>query len=481
MIDDVSASAPEALADVSTGSPDAVDSLTAFFMAQEESGQVDNPDTATASDEPVAAPEPATDDTKPDEPEADAEKPAEDAKEEAEAEPAEATTEDEAGDAADFDALTRKEGDEYLDTAEAIKAKYPRNTSKDVIEEMARYGAEAKRGHEVIEAIGGPEFIPGMTAIAKALQTGSPRDLFSGIIQTASAEELVKVLVDANHIALVQAEAMADNPETAEFGKALTAMIDGTLQERFGPNMSVAKMSKLALYDKAGWFDKIEEWAVAGYISHDDLESLIEVTNDPKLLEAQEKIKELEGQLGEKDMKATPQKPALALNEVDTAFGKLAADGIGKTLTEVVWKSSPLRDITTDTVETKEEKAFLRDRLLEDALGSFNASEQTRKLRTGYTTGKEDSAVFKRELTDAINKAVLGTREKTAVAERLLAKVYGNSRNGQLAKRNGNNQPRAEDVNTARATPTPTRDFGSEKLTRDQINKNLEESIAALG
>lgn len=483
MIEDLTVSAPDsgALADnTEAGGP--LDSLTAYFMGQsQDSGdQVDN--SQSESDDQAAADDTAADQGDDQQTPDDNADDTADATGEADAKPDSSSTADEPAEAteANFDALTPK-AIEYLDDAKALKAKFPRNSSNELLAEMAEYGAAAKKGQEVIQAIGGEEFVPGVSTIAKGLQAGNPRDVFTGIVETASAEELIKVLGDAVYIGLVQAESMAQNPETEQFGKALTSIIDGALKEKFGPTMDVATMSKLALWHQAGWFEKIEKWTSEEYIPHDELTELLEVTNDPKLLEAQNKIKELEAQLGQTNTKAKESTPDNRTLEIDKSFSKLATDEIGKTLSDIVWKTSTLRDIPADTPETKEEKAFLRNLLKDEAMAAFQSGDLNAKLLEGFRAGKQTTAVFQKEFAEAIGKAVLATRQKTVIAERMLAKLYGKSRNTQLAGKNA--QRTNQDDTDARETYTPTQttDFGGrEKLTGEQIRQNLIERIANL-
>ncbi len=474
MIDEhASSSTTDALAEDTGSNP--LGKLEAYFGGG-ETDQVDNSTTESddaAGDETKPAPDAdaeSTDDKK-DDPEKEADKSDEDKdKADGKADEEKKTDPDSDDDEAeDFDALN-KETPEYLDFG-ALKAKYPRNVSNDALQEMAKYGEAARKGAEAIDAIGGETFIPGMTTIAQALQTGNPRALFAGIAETASAE-------DALYVSLVQAPSLAQDENTAAFGTALLSIVDGALQERFGTTMNTERMAKLAAWDSAGWFEKIESWIETGYVEHDDLNTLLETTNNPALLAATNKIKELEGQLGTKDTKAK-ESTATKQAEAEKLFDKLAADEVGKTLTDIVWKNSTLRDIPSDTAETKAEKAFLRNVLTKDAVATFKESDRAKELINDYKSGKSTTAVFQKKFAEGINQAVLGVRENNAIASGLLAKIYGKSRNTQLANK-GNPPDEQTDTNAGVKEPTKTTDFGGERPTADQIKKNLADRIAAL-
>lgn len=465
MPNDFNASADTALAE-GTGPVDPLAGLTAYFEAQQagddeqDTDQIDNPtdDAAVSNDEAESEPDQSSDSGETDQ----------------EA-PASTNADQAANDDVDFQAIENPDV-EFIDDPKALKAKFPRNSSNELIAEMAEYGKAAKKGAEVIQSLGGEEFIPGVSTIATGLKAGNPRDVFTGIIQTAGAEELVKVMADAVYVGLVQADQMATQPDTAAFGQALTQVVNAALQERFGPQMTTERMGKLALWDQAGWFEKIEQWIADEYVDRDDLTNLIESTNNPDLLKAQQRIKELEAQVGQKEPKDGPTAQRQA--EVENTFSKWAAEQIESILTNQVWKNSTLRELPTDSAELKQEKAFLRGQLSQLAVNAFNSSADRQKLLDGYRTGKNSSAVYKTEFVTALNQAILATKEPTATATRLLAKVYGKSRNSQLA-----NNRRLHEVPTGSDQPTDTQDFGDEAdrgITRDSIVKSLEQRIAAL-
>lgn len=92
---------------------------------------------------------------------------------------------------------------------------------------------------DVFTTIPNDDFALGMTQTVKALRGGTPRDMFTGIIQAASGEALVEVLGDAIYIGIVLSKGLAEKRATRDFGEAIIKITDAALRERFGPNVSL--------------------------------------------------------------------------------------------------------------------------------------------------------------------------------------------------------------------------------------------------
>jgi hypothetical protein len=208
------------------------------------------------------------------------------------------------------------------------------------------------------------------------------------------------------------------------------------------------------------------------------LKSYLAATNDPKLREATAENarlrKELDARSARERDNAEQQQ-----REFDTAFSKSVAEQIGTGLTSKVWVNSPLSDHEKDSPEMKAEKSFLRERLLEEAVAAFDKSERKNALVTSYRQGKSGTASFKTDLTNAVTDAILGIKVQTAIAEGMLAKLYGKGRNAKLAtkKAASTSQP----GNLTPTQPTPPADPAGNKKTGDQIQSEMAERIAALG
>lgn len=442
--------------------------LGAFFAAQEQT-QVENSETVaeTTAAEEAPADETVSPDDKPAEtPETtEAEPPAG----EPEAETADEPIEGEA----DFKAIEGGESREYLTDIDAFKAKYPRNVATEVVEEFVEISRIAQKGEELEKAIGGEHFREPVVKIATALQTGDPAGIYTGIVEAANSETMLKVLGEAVYLSFVKGPEWADNPETEEFGKSLSMIADAAVQERYGSDITADKLGKLVEWDRLGWFDKIEEWTENKDIPYDEVNQLLEASNDPKYAELLKEKAELKRQL---EAKATQDESAAieADSKIETSFSATVNDGIEKVLKDVIWKTSVLRDIPTDTPELKEAKALFRSELIEAAAKAFNESESKSKLLTEFKHGRAATAQYKAAFTKAVEDAVVATKQQTAIKSNLLAKVYGTKRNSQIAP------PKPTTSQPAGLTPsTPTDFVPTEAKTREDVKKNLQDYFNA--
>ncbi len=123
----------------------------------------------------------------------------------------------------------------------------------------------------------------------------------------------------------------------------------------------------------------------------------------------------------------------------------------------------------------KDEKAFLRNRLQNDAVAAFNAGPARAELLKGYRQGRSTTATYLSSLAQSFNDALLQIKEPTSVAERMVAKVYGKTRNAQLTK------PPAPKTAAPGLAPTQTKKFDKSATpkTGDDILSGLEQAIAA--
>jgi hypothetical protein len=444
-------------------SDDPLGKLTSFFSGSEQqvenSGEEGNDaaDPAAATDEPDAAKPDATADA----PEA----------------PAAAEGEASEQHQADFDSLSKKNPD-FLDE-EGLKAKFPRNSSKELIAEAARYSAVAREATDQLERIGGDAFIEPLENIVSGLREGKSQTVFQGIVEASGSDALLTVVGDALALAMLNSSQMtkSDDPYTAQFGTALGQMADKVIQSRFGESVTVEKLEQLSKLADAGWLEAIEKWGTDGIIDRDEAEKLLQASNDPKLREQLVENARLKKELEERSARER-ERSTQAEREFDTAFSKSVADEIGKALSSTVWKTSPLAEQPKDTDEQKAEKAFLRERLIQDAINAFDQSDHKGKLIAAYKQGKSSTATFRTDLTNAVASAILSTKPQTARAEGMLVKLYGKSHNAKLA------QPKSDPKQPGNLTPTqpttPADDAGNKK-TGDEILSAMEQRIAALG
>jgi len=438
--------------------------LGAFFAAQEQT-QVENSEpvvevpaaeeapadeTASQGDKPAETPETTEAEPPADEPEAGA------ADEPIEGEP-------------DFKAIEEGEVREYLTDVDAFKAKYPRNVATEVVEEFVEISKIAQRGEELERAIGGEHFREPVVKIATALQSGDPAGIFSGIVEASSSESMLKVLGDAVYLSFVKGPEWTENPETAEFGKSLSMIADAAVQERYGSDITADKLGKLVEWDRLGWFDKINEWTENQDIPYEEVNQLLQASNDPKYAELLRERTELKKQL---EAKATQDESAAveADSKIEISFSATVNDGIEKVLKDVIWKNSVLRDISTDTPDMKETKAYFRESLAADAMKAFNSGDAKGKLLSEFKQGRAATAQYKTAFTKAVEDAVVATKKQTAITSNLLAKVYGTQRNSQIAP------PKPPPTQPAGLTPSTPTDFApTEARSRDDVKKNFEE------
>lgn len=451
--------------------------LEAYYAAEANQAEVENsePVVEVPANEEAPADETASPDDKPAEtPETtEAEPPAD--------EPEAETTDDGTpieGEP-DFKAVKEGESREYLTDIDAFKAKYPRNVATEVVEEFVEISKIAQKGEELERAIGGEHFREPVIKIATSLQNGDSAGIYTGIVEAANSETMLKVLGEAVYLSFVKGPEWIDNPETEEFGKSLSMIADAAVQERYGSDITADKLGKLVEWDRLGWFDKINEWTENQDIPYEEVNQLLQASNDPKYAELLRERTELKKQL---EAKATQDESAAveADSKIETSFGATVNDGIEKVLTDVIWKNSVLRDIPTDTPELKEAKAYFRESLTADAMKAFNSGDARGKLLSEFKQGRAATAQYKTAFTKAVADAVAATEKQTTIASKLLAKVYGTKRNSQIAP------PKPPPTQPAGLTPSTPTDFApteapSREGVKDRLNAFFNSQTAANG
>lgn len=462
----------DVLADTASASTTGLDpinaALAAAFAGSETPEQVDNSSSEEAAPEAPEAEKPLA--------EAEEDKGTDKADGE---EPPAAETPEAAADAEDeddgFKALAGDEPKEYLTDPAELKAKFPRNSSNELIAQTAEYAAEAKEGHELKQALGGEHFIEPVKQIAQALQTGELGGLYDGVLAAKGSSGVLELFELTLGLGFVQAPNWSKNDQTKEFGASLAGVVDKALAARFGTGVTADKVQELARWEQLGWFEKIAEWTANNDVPYEEVEALLTATNDPKYAEILREKKELEAKL---EANAAQEQSAATAEDskIENVFGTTAEAQIEAVLNDVVWKNSVLKDNATDDADTKAAKAFFRPRLKADAVAAFVNSPSYKNLLNDYKAGKQGSAAFRTSMADAINAAILATKEPTSVAQKMLAKVYGQKRNTNLATK-------ASTQTTPPAlTPTvPADNRPAEVKTSADVQKTLEEAFKAFG
>lgn len=451
------------------GTPeDAFSMLESYFASEGAEPQDGNPE----GDEPLDASDPGEGDPEPEPPveEPDTDEP------EAQTDAVEAQQNEEPTDepdsGANFDAIDQ--APEFLDEA-GIKAKYPRNANKALVAEAAQFSALAKEGHEAVQSLGGKTYIPGLNLISDGLRNDHHKKVFQGILETAGAEGVLKHVAETLDLGLIQAKQLQENPETAQFGKAIGATLDAALEARFGGSISSKSLEQAAKFIDAGWLEKIEKWSEEEYVDPDEVQQLVDTYNDPREREFRKREAEYQRRIEEKETQAQAQAQIQDF-EIEGKFSRTVADEVAKVLTNVVWQKSPLKELANDTAEVKQEKALLRSVLQNQAIDAFNSNDARGNLLKAYKFGKSTTAVYQDQLATAIQSAVLQTKEQTSIAERMLAKLIGGTRNAQLAKKSA----RTAQPESVPTTPTQPEAKSEKPITKADVEKQLLADLEAL-
>lgn len=457
----------------SPASQDALTSLDNFFKAQDQdSTQVDNSgetagdgsasDAGTADNGQPGQKTPAT---------------TQDAADSQAGQPAEGEQAPE--DAANFDALDNTAAKKFVETEDEVKARFPRNLSKEASAHIIQVGQTANRLTETIDRLGGEHFVPALEKVSAGLQQGNSASVFEGVVSAASSEGLLNLIGDTLDLAFLQADSFAKEAETAQFGSALRAIAEAAIQRKFGESVSMESLSRLTQLAEIGWLEKIDKWTTDGWVDRDEADELIKAANDPKALAIAKENARLKAELEKKAGEASKAEADKA-NELEGRFHKTVTDNISKTLHNVVLPKSILRDLATDTPEMKEQKALIRSTIEQKAVEAFQALESSSDLLKGFKQGKYATGVYQTQFVNAVNSALLQVKAQTALAEKMFAKMYGNTRNGQLANKISQQQQPANQPNLEPTVPQQKERSSGEKSTAD-IQKDLEQGFAMFG
>lgn len=354
----------------------------------------------------------------------------------------------------------------YLN-AEELAAKYPRNASKALLAETARYSAEAKEASELKATLGGASFIPPVTKIAKGLQAErlDTQAIFEGVLEARGEEGLLPLVSQAVYTAFTSAD------DKSEFGIAMQLIADAAIKERFGADLEPDRIRRLAEWDTLGWFEALDKWTTAEEVDFDELEGLLAANKNPRVKSLAQENAQLRKQLEAKN-NGTPTTNGSRESAIDAQFSSHVETQIGNIFTDVVLKNSPLRDIPTDTDEIKADKKFLRNQLTEKAIASFNRNGARQKLLSGLAQGRQGTAAWQKDFVEGIQSAIISTKDQKVKSEAMIAKTYGNTRNSQLSK------PKTVVVDEPKKAPTVSepQEKSTEPRTREQYLKNLSDA-----
>jgi hypothetical protein len=398
--------------------------------------------------------------------------------EEPEAEPeAEPETTDEPEAEAEVETETPVEdGEVKILTAEEIEAKFARSNTKEGRAYMAQVSAVAREGQEAIAKIGGTEFLEPLAKISTALQNADAdpsalQDFFVGIVDASGAETMLSVISQAMYMGFVKADDWAANPETAQLGEALHKIVDTSVQARWG--VDSARMAQLVEWEKVGWLDKLNEWVENNYVPQSELDEMLEINSNPVLKKLAQENQALKKQ-GEK---ATPKEGFEPAAEHESAFTTFIADSVKPVFEDVILKGSPLKDASTDTPAMKDTKAFIRSALEHKVLQEFETSPARAKLLDDFRKGKQHTATYKSELAKALDGVRRGTKPQVDIAEDLMLKLYGKTRNAKIVP------PTTQPTPPAPLPPTvpQSHEAASGPKSVSEVQKNLQRAFEELG
>lgn len=464
-------SEPAAAVAATTGDP-VVDRLTASFAALEEPTQVDNPSepekVEVIPDETVKTEEPEKEEAKTDEVETP-----EDAEEEG------------------------KEEDipvAYPESVDELKANWPRAVPLKVIDQAYQWSVEAKEGKDAIASLGGEHWLPPLTQVVTALRDADDphqppeafQPFFEGIVSGAGDTALLKVLGQSMYMGFVQAPAWESNPATKDFGKELSTKVDTALQMRFG--VTAETIAGLADLHSIGAIDGLSKWTEEEFLDDDKefdeykfLEASKKLYNDIRGIQQNPKLKaqtlenrELKRQLEERTAEANKEAPS---SNVEQSFSEYIDNVVDTVLPKVLFTlKSPLSEREGDTDEMKERKSDLRENITDKVRSALTGDRQN--LLAGFKLGKQTTANYQTKLTEALNTAINKADPNRLRAERMIAELYGKTRNGKLLAKTESKEIEPEPTPLP---PTQSTNFAPTDgpKTDKQILNNLEKAFAA--
>jgi hypothetical protein len=210
-------------------------------------------------------------------------------------------------------------------------------------------------------------------------------------------------------------------------------------------------------------------------VPQSELDEMLEINSNPVL----KKLAQENQALKKQSEKATPKDGQDSPGEQhENAFSTFIADSVTPVLNDVILKGSPLRDAATDTPAMKETKEFLRAALQHKILQEMDNSPAKAKLLDGFQKGKQHTATYKSDLAKAIDSVRRSTRSQIGIAEDLMTKLYGKSRNAKIVP------PVTTPVKPSETLP-PTvpkhHEAASGPKTVSEVQKNLQRAFEEFG
>lgn len=377
--------------------------------------------------------------------------------------------------------------DYYPESADELKAKWPRAVPLHVIEQANQWAQEAKEGAEIKAKIG-EAFIEPVSKMVEAMRSddddpNSYVPFMEGVVDAAGESGLAKVISHSLYVGLVKAKDWIANPETAEFGKELNRRADAFLEMRFG--LPADRIEKATDWDKDGSLDKIIALLESEYKDEDGDFDEIKLLDAAKVLYNEVRSirnDPVKKKLAEENaaLRRQPEKPIQVEERADESeFVDYLGTVCDRVLTEIIPKNSPLIELKDDSDEIKETKQTLRDQLADKMRFTLQKSKSRVPLLDGYKKGQQRTSVYQDKLVNAFATEVVPVINAERLrAEKLIAAAYGKTRNAQLAKKAtppSPPPPAQEPTVPTNFQPAQTRP------TTAQIDKRLSDAFANLG
>lgn len=376
----------------------------------------------------------------------------------------------------------------------ALREKYPRNASDAVLKETAEYAASARKYNEFVNDLGGEAFAEPVKKIASALRTGNSDSFFTGIHETGGSDGLISVIAGALDLAILRPQQFLDdknNEAAVAFGKALTGVSEAAFKERFGSDLTMAKIERAVDLVRQGWVDKIDQWKESEEgIDFEEAEELLKIDNDPKLKAVLKEKARLEAELLERDT-AGKANETLTRRALEAGFSIEAEKNITSAFESIIWRNSPLKERETDDADAAEVKRIMRSSIKQDAINAFHSSPEKASLQKDFGLGKSGTALWRSAFANAVNAAILRTKAANRSAEQVIVKLQGQTRNGKLASTlkaergggNGRTGSSADTTNPLKTAPPKAKGVSrtDDLSSPAAIERSLYEELRSVG
>lgn len=305
-------------------------------------------------------------------------------------------------------------------TDEEIDKVYERS-SKTVRNEMKSLAAQARKGTETVEKLGGETALPFYEKLAKPL--------FSAEVDSQSVEEVLNTVYEANPALLARmSNEIFDTLLDSQKGEAA---IEAKLQKKFGEGYTSEKLQELVNFKEAGLLDEDalgEEWKDSGEIRLENRrlqQELAKVQSEQvkPLQEAQKQFQERQqviSEITETSDAYVLEQAKEAINPIIESLGWAINDNdpedVGKAkgiLSEMT--QAWLKDLSLNSPEAKHIRHLIENNQAFDAKGNPSRAYQV-QLEKIASKAKASMIRAARPLSKTFTKSLLGSRNAQLIA-----------------------------------------------------------------